>query len=73
MHNINDLKLLKDFVPKGSKLAPQNVFSAGPGANVSDLYRAGAKYGVQTIGGFTASVGAAGGFVLGGGAGTSSP
>ncbi|KAF2000341.1 FAD-binding domain-containing protein [Amniculicola lignicola CBS 123094] len=47
----------------------QNVISAGPGVNVEELYAFAGKNGVVAHGGFTATVGAAGGFVLGGGTG----
>lgn len=67
---MKDPKFIKGFVPSKSKAAPQDVIVTGPGANVIDLYEAGAKNGVVTIGGFSPTVGAAGGYVLGGGAGT---
>lgn len=66
---MNDAKFIKNFVPAGSRSAPHDVISAGPGVNVLDLYEAGAKNGVVTIGGFSPTVGAAGGYVLGGGTG----
>jgi hypothetical protein len=58
-----------NFVPEHTNLKPQTVISAGPGVNVEELYQFGAANGVVTIGGFTQTVGAAGGYILGGGAG----
>lgn len=61
---------LQDFVPSETDLPPQGVIAAGPGVNVEGLYEAGGKNGVVTIGGYTPSVGAAGGYIVGGGTGT---
>jgi hypothetical protein len=46
---------------------------AGPAVNVEDLFAAGARFGVTTIGGFVPSVGATGGYILGGGLGPLTP
>lgn len=65
---INEVKLVKDFRPCNSS-APQDVLSAGPGVNVEELYAFSGKNGLVAMGGYTATVGAAGGWVLGGGVG----
>ncbi|KAH7138154.1 hypothetical protein B0J11DRAFT_587266 [Dendryphion nanum] len=46
-----------------------HVLAIGPGANVEEVYAAGARNGVVLAAGYTASVGAGGGYVLGGGIG----
>lgn len=66
---MNDATFLKGFVPEDTSAEPHDVISAGPAVDVLGLYEAGAKNGVVTIGGYTPSVGAAGGYVLGGGTG----
>ena len=66
---MNDAEFIEDFVPKNTDLSPQGVISAGPGVNVQGLYAAGGKNGVVTIGGYTPSVGATGGYIVGGGTG----
>jgi hypothetical protein len=66
---MNDAEFVEDFVPTGTELPSQSVISAGPGVNVEGLYAAGGKNGVVTIGGYTPSVGAAGGYIVGGGTG----
>lgn len=68
-HKMNDAKLIKRFVPTGSNLPAQDVISAGPAVDVQGLYQAGGDNGVVTIGGYTPSVGAAGGYIIGGGTG----
>ncbi|KAF2738272.1 FAD-binding domain-containing protein [Polyplosphaeria fusca] len=67
-HYMNDVKLIKGFKTCYSDNR-QDVISVGPGVTAQQLYAAGANYGVVTIGSFTATVGAAGGYVLGGGSG----
>lgn len=66
---MNDAEYIEDFIPTDTDLPAQGVISAGPGVNVSDLYAAGGKNGVVTIGGYTPSVGATGGYIVGGGTG----
>ncbi|KND88978.1 hypothetical protein TOPH_06479 [Tolypocladium ophioglossoides CBS 100239] len=71
--HLNDAQLGNDFVPKATKLAPQTVISAGPAVNVEGLFKFGSENGVVTIGGFTQTVGASGGYILGGGTGPLGP
>lgn len=66
---MNERSFIKGFVPFKTNTAPQDVISAEPGANVIDLFNTGAKNGVVTIGGFLPTVGAADGYILGGGTG----
>ncbi|KAJ4344564.1 uncharacterized protein N0V89_012308 [Didymosphaeria variabile] len=68
-HYINDAQLIKAFNPCGGYGVGQDVISAGAGVNVAQLYEASGQNGVVTIGGYTATVGVAGGYVLGGGTG----
>ncbi|KAH7241288.1 hypothetical protein BKA59DRAFT_512812 [Fusarium tricinctum] len=68
-HNMRDIKLHRGFVPLHSNAAPQDVFSAGPGVTVEELYRAAGANGVAVVGGLSPTVGASGGWILGGGAG----
>jgi hypothetical protein len=64
--------LIKAFKPAGCSTTT-DVIAAEPGVNVEQLYAAGAANNVTTIGGFTPSVGAAGGYIIGGGTGPLGP
>ena len=66
---LNDAELVANFVPECTNAKPQPVISAGPAVNVEELYQFGSANGVDTIGGFTQTVGATGGYILGGGTG----
>jgi hypothetical protein len=66
---MNEAEFVKDFTPTHSSASPHDVISAGPGVDVLGLYSTGAANGVVTIGGFSPTVGACGGYVLGGGTG----
>lgn len=66
---MNDAEFIEHFVPTDTNISSQGILSAGPGVNVETLYAAGGKNGVVTIGGYTPSVGAAGGYIVGGGTG----
>jgi FAD/FMN-containing dehydrogenase len=57
------------FVPKGCKNKASYVVKAGPGVDVEALYKWGGENGRVTIGGTTTTVGATGGYILGGGLG----
>ena len=63
------MQFVQGFVPDNTNAAPIDVLSAGPAVVVQGLYDAGAANGVNTIGGFTPTVGATGGYILGGGTG----
>ncbi|KAH8898772.1 FAD-binding domain-containing protein, partial [Thozetella sp. PMI_491] len=68
---MKSLEFEPDFVPYGCKSTcggPQPVLALGAGVITKDLYSASEKLGVVTIGGFTPTVGMAGGFLVGGGA-----
>ncbi|KAJ3492527.1 hypothetical protein NLG97_g5329 [Lecanicillium saksenae] len=71
--HLNDAEVVRGFVPKGTRCAPQDVISAGPAVNVEGLYKFGSANGLTTIGGFTQTVGATGGYLLGGGTGPLGP
>ncbi|CAI6338248.1 unnamed protein product [Periconia digitata] len=61
-----------DFV-EGFKACPEsqaeNVLALSPATLVEEVYAAGAQHGVVAVGGFGPTVGAGGGYVLGGGTG----
>lgn len=65
--------MVRDFVPDGCGSAPHDVVSAGPGLSVRELYQFAGDNGVVTVGGFDESVGATGGYLLGGGLGPLGP
>lgn len=65
---MNDLHVVDDF-GTGCGSESQQVISAGPGVLVDQLYAFGAEHNVITAGGFCPTVGATGGFILGGGTG----
>lgn len=69
---MNDVKLSKDFRPCYSS-KPQDAISMGPGVSVGELYDFTSTHGVVTTGGYTNTVGAGGGFILGGGTGNYCP
>lgn len=66
---MRDIKVQKGFVPDGSKSTPQYVFIVGPGVSVAELYRVAAANGFAVVGGLSPTVGATGGWILGGGVG----
>ncbi|EIN13056.1 FAD-binding domain-containing protein [Punctularia strigosozonata HHB-11173 SS5] len=70
-HQLKSAAHIPSFVPAGCSRStkPVDALLVGSGMEVLDLWTAADQYSVTTIGGFTATVGAAGGFILGGGAG----
>jgi hypothetical protein len=66
---MNDIDLLKTYQLCASGDA-QWVVSVGPGATTGDLYAFNGRHNITTIGAFTATVSAAGGYILGGGIGS---
>ncbi|CAI6340196.1 unnamed protein product [Periconia digitata] len=69
MHHMNSMESINNFSPKRNSGVGQRVISAGPGVLVQELYDFGARYDVITTGGYGPTVGATGGFILGGGTG----
>lgn len=67
--HLNDAVLIEGFVAEGCDDTPSDVVSAGPGVSVEELNKWGADNARVTIGGYTESVGATGGYLLGGGFG----
>ena len=68
--HLDTTELIPNFTPVGCSASSSNpVIAAGPAVDVQQLYAAGAQYNVTTIGGFTPSVGATGGYIIGGGTG----
>ncbi|KAI1817328.1 FAD-binding domain-containing protein [Poronia punctata] len=71
--HLTSTEAVSDFVPKGCSSDGHDVVVAGSGVNVEELYDWGAENGKVTIGGYTTTVGAAGGYILGGGMGPLAP
>jgi len=69
--HLTSTEAVSDFVPKGCSEGGHDAVVAGSGVNVEKLYDWGAENGQVTIGGYTTTVGAAGGYILGGGLGES--
>ncbi|KAI0459092.1 FAD-binding domain-containing protein [Xylaria acuta] len=68
--HLTSTEAVSAFVPEGCNNAEgHDVVVAGSGVNVEELYNWGADNGQVTIGGYTTTVGAAGGYILGGGLG----
>ncbi|BGP00262.1 hypothetical protein NBRC10513v2_004487 [Rhodotorula toruloides] len=72
---LNHSRFERDFVPAGAPEGTQGVpaLVAGAGCIVRDLYKAADEAGVVVTGGVSQTVGAGGGFVLGGGHGPLAP
>jgi hypothetical protein len=73
-HYLDSTEAVPKFVPDGCKAnnnkpAPTFALNAGPGVDVEALYKWGGENGRVTIGGTTTTVGATGGYILGGGLG----
>jgi FAD/FMN-containing dehydrogenase len=66
--HLKDLNVVNNFHPCYSS-TPQKVISAGPGVTVGELYDYAERNGLLVMGGYTATIGAAGGFIIGGGIG----
>ncbi|KAI8950396.1 FAD-binding domain-containing protein [Xylaria longipes] len=68
--HLTSTEAVSTFVPEGcDNVEGHDVVVAGSGVNVEELYNWGAENGQVTIGGYTTTVGAAGGYILGGGLG----
>ncbi|KAJ3577462.1 hypothetical protein NPX13_g3103 [Xylaria arbuscula] len=67
--HLTTTEAVSSFVPESCNSAGHDVVVAGSGVNVEELYNWGAENGQVTIGGYTTTVGAAGGYILGGGLG----
>ncbi|RWA11321.1 hypothetical protein EKO27_g3777 [Xylaria grammica] len=68
--HLTSTEAVSSFVPESCENGKSHdVVVAGSGVNVEELYQWGADNGQVTIGGYTTTVGAAGGYVLGGGVG----
>ncbi|GEM07954.1 FAD linked oxidase [Rhodotorula toruloides] len=72
---LNHSRFERNFVPEGAPEGTQGVpaLLAGAGSIVRDLYRAADEAGVIVTGGVSQTVGAGGGFTLGGGHGPLAP
>ncbi|CAJ2499890.1 Uu.00g027430.m01.CDS01 [Anthostomella pinea] len=68
-HHMDDTEGVPDFLPAGCDLNSSYALSAGPGVDVEALNIWAGENGRVTIGGTTATVGAMGGYILGGGLG----
>jgi hypothetical protein len=65
---MNDIKLIEDY-RNCNYGESQKLVSLGPGVLTGDLYAFSSAHNITTMGAFTATVGVAGGYVLGGGTG----
>ncbi|GAA5924298.1 hypothetical protein JCM3775_005649 [Rhodotorula graminis] len=74
-HALNETRFEPDFVPHGAPegTPPHRALVVGAGTIVKDLYEAADKAGVLVAGGVSKTVGAGGGYVLGGGHGPLAP
>jgi hypothetical protein len=69
-HFLDSTEAVPEFIPDGCNTNSSYVVKAGPGVDVEALYKWGGENGRVTIGGTTTTVGATGGYILGGGLGT---
>ncbi|KAI1266333.1 FAD-binding domain-containing protein [Xylariaceae sp. FL1019] len=72
-HHMDDAESVPEFIPDGCTADASYAVSAGPGVDVEILNNWAFENGKVTIGGTTATVGAAGGYILGGGIGPLGP
>jgi len=74
MHNYQPpITLANQFVPEGCKSPTGNVVTFGAGQEWDGIYRFAESHNVTVVGGSSATVGAAGGWITGGGHGALSP
>lgn len=67
-HNVQpDIELITGFVPDGCLAPTGNVITFGAGQQFDGIYQFAQKNNVTVIGGSSATVGAAGGWITGGG------
>lgn len=66
-NGMKDIKVMDDFVPKGSSRSEGPAITIGAGVQLQELYTAVATHNRTVIGGSSHTVGAAGGYVQGGG------
>jgi FAD/FMN-containing dehydrogenase len=68
-HYMDSTEAVPKFVPQGCKTEASYALKAGPAITVEGLYKWAGENGRVTIGGTSATVGATGGYILGGGLG----
>ncbi|KAI1370370.1 hypothetical protein F4677DRAFT_451445 [Hypoxylon crocopeplum] len=75
VHNLQDLSFYDDFVPEGctADTGVGLAITAGTGVSTNDLYNFANEHGSTFIGGYSPTVAASGGWVLGGGHSVLSP
>ncbi|KAJ5390897.1 uncharacterized protein N7496_001965 [Penicillium cataractarum] len=66
-HTMKDIKISDNFVPKGSSKSAGPAITIGAGVQLPEMYKAVAQHNRTVIGGSAHTVGAAGGYVQGGG------
>jgi FAD/FMN-containing dehydrogenase len=64
---MKDIKIVDDFVPKGSSKSEGPAITIGAGVQLPEMYQAVAKRNRTVIAGSAHTVGAAGGYIQGGG------
>jgi len=73
MRKVGGLSRTKDFVPEGCYSVPTDSITTGAGVNSDEVYKFADAEGVTFIGGYASTIGAAGGWVQGGGHSVLSP
>lgn len=66
-HGMKDIKIVDDFVPKGCSKSEGPAITIGAGVQLPEMYQAVALHNRTVIGGSAHTVGAAGGYIQGGG------
>lgn len=72
-HNLNNITIHGSFKPRGCSHSVGSAVTIGAGVMLKDMYAALREHGVIAAGGLSPSVGAAGGYVQGGGHGPLGP
>ncbi len=66
-HVLDSIQFINDFTPEGSSKSEGMAVTIGAGVLLKPLYEAVAKHNVTVVSGFSHTVGAAGGYIQGGG------
>ncbi|KAF7719017.1 FAD binding, berberine domain-containing protein [Penicillium ucsense] len=66
-HSMTDIEMLDNFIPKGGKKSEGTAMRIGAGVQLPEMYVAAAKQGRAIVAGAAHTVGAAGGYIQGGG------
>lgn len=72
-HSMSDMSYVPEFVPQGSTAAPVSALTIGAGAQLYNIYDYAGKMNFSAVLGACTTVGAAGGYLQGGGHGVLTP